>query len=167
MEAQIESHQWSRRLPDWRAAVVAGLAAGAVLMVLELLWAASLGDVSPWVVSRKIAALLMGPAALQDSGFGSGVMALALLTHYALGVFSGVAVAVVIAGFHWETSLGVVQIIGAWLGAAIYFVNFYLLAQVFPWFSDLRGWAALIGHLAFGMSAAVIYWKLSSTEAAG
>ncbi len=166
MEAQTLSHQWSRRMPDWRAAVVAGLAAGAVLMVLELLWAASLGDVNPWVVSRKIAALLMGASALDGTGFSGGVMAVALLTHYALGVFSGVVVGIIIAGFHWETSLAVVQLIGAAFGAVIYLVNFHLLSQVFPWFADLRGWATLIGHLAFGMSAAIIYWKLSAGDTA-
>lgn len=167
MEAQIESHRWSRRMPDWQAAVVAGLAAGAILMVLELLWAATVDGIGPWVVSRKVAALALGPEVLNSSEFSGGMVAVALITHYALGVFSGVVIGILIAGFHWETSPGVVQIIGALFGAAIYLVNFHLLAQAFPWFADMRGWGTLIGHLVFGMSAALIYWKLSQHGAAG
>ena len=53
------------------------------------------------------------------------------------------------------------QIIGAAFGLVIYAVNFYALAPLFPWFADLRGWSALIGHVVFGISAALIYWKLS------
>ena len=161
MELQVQSHAWVRRAPDWLAAVVAGLAASAVLMVLELIWAATLGDSSPWIVSRKVAALVMGPEVLASASFSVGTVTVALLTHYALGIVSGVVVGVIIAGFHFETSVGMMQLIGALFGALIYLVNFHALSRAFPWFADLRGWATLIGHIAFGMAAALIYWKLS------
>ena len=161
MEMQVQSHYWTRRAPDWQAAVVAGLAAAAVLMVLELVWSASVGDAGPWNVSRKIAAILMGPEVLQSSAFGLAPVALALVTHYALGVFSGVVIGIIIAGFHWETSVGMMLAIGAAVGSVIYVVNFHALAQFYSWFVDLRGWDTFIGHLVFGMSAALIYWKLS------
>ena len=161
MEMQLHPHYWVRRAPNWGPAVVAGLAAGAILMVLELCWSATLGDGSPWIVSRKVAALVMGQEALQSTAFSLGVITVALVTHYALGIFSGVAIGTLIAGFHWETSLGMMQIIGAAFGLVIYAVNFYALAPLFPWFADLRGWSALIGHVVFGISAALIYWKLS------
>ena len=90
MELQIQSHQWRRRLPDWPAAVGSGLVAGAVLMVLELLWSAtvstSVGGGNPWRVTNQIAAIVLGPETLQWSGFSIGVVAAALLTHYVLGI---------------------------------------------------------------------------------
>ena len=41
---------------DWFVASVAGFAAGAVMMVLELAWAASMSDVGPWRVTQLTAA---------------------------------------------------------------------------------------------------------------
>lgn len=164
MELRLGSHNWVRRAPNWLPAVVAGLVAGATLMVLELLWSVTLGEGGPWVLSRKIAALVMGQQALQAAGFSVGVMVVALLTHYALGIFSGVVIGIIIAGFHYETSLGMMLVIGGAFGLAIYAVNFYALAPLFPWFADLRGWGALIGHLVFGICAALMYWKLSPHE---
>ena len=165
MELELQQHNWVRRAPDWTAAVVAGLAAGAILMVLELCWSVTLGE-SPWGVSRKVAALALGTQVLQSTGFGLGVVTVALLIHYALGIFSGVVVGILIAGFHYETGVGVMQAIGAFFGAVIYAVNFYALAPVFPWFAELRGWSAFLGHITYGISAALIYWKLSrKTEA--
>ena len=38
MELHMQSHHYVRRQPDWTAAAVSGLAAGALLLVLELFW---------------------------------------------------------------------------------------------------------------------------------
>lgn len=161
MEARLQAHAWAWRAPDWKAAVAAGLAAAAVLMVLELLWAATLGDFGPWVLSRKVAAITMGPEVLESSAFGIGMISAALVTHYAMGIFSGIVIGLVVAGFHFEASPGVMLSIGAVFGAVIYFVNLHFLTQFFPWFADLRGWGTFIGHLVFGLSAALIYRALS------
>ncbi|MEO8280068.1 MAG: hypothetical protein ABI564_10285 [Ideonella sp.] len=160
MELQMQRHAWVWRAPDWKAAVAAGFAASALLMVLELAWSASLGDAGPWETLRKVAALVMGRGVLETAGFSLAVVVAALLVHYALGVFSGIAVGMLISGFNWEQSPGVMQAIGAAFGALIYLVNFHLLSQVFPWVTDLRGWATFVGHLAFGMAASFLYWKL-------
>ncbi len=161
MEMQMHPHYWTRRAPDWSAAVVAGIGAGAVLMVFELLWSATLGDIGPWRLSRMVAALVMGPQALASSEFHVGLVGLALLIHYLLGIVSGLVIGVVIAGFHYESSLGMMLLIGAVFGALIYLVNFHALTRLYPWFVELRSYGAWIGHLAFGMSAALIYWTLS------
>jgi hypothetical protein len=34
----MHSHHYMRRLPDWTAAAVSGLAAGALLIVVEMFW---------------------------------------------------------------------------------------------------------------------------------
>jgi hypothetical protein len=55
MELHMHSHRWEQRMPDWTVAAVSGFAAGAVLMVLELLWSTIIQGTSPWVTSHMIA----------------------------------------------------------------------------------------------------------------
>ena len=63
--------------PDWPAAAVAGLAAGAILMVLDLFWSTAVMGTGPWITSRRIAAIFMGADTLKASDFSVGTVALA------------------------------------------------------------------------------------------
>ena len=161
MQMRLHPHAWEWRTPDWQTAAVAGFAASAILMVLELLWTASVGGAGPWATTRMIAAIALGQGVLQGSGFDLGVVTVALLIHYLLGIFSGIVIGIVISGFDWEQSPAAMQAIGAVFGAVIYLVNFHLVTQLFPWVAEMRGWATFVGHLVFGMSATAMYWKLS------
>ncbi|MBV8125381.1 MAG: hypothetical protein JOY60_03370 [Burkholderiaceae bacterium] len=163
MELRMNPRTLASREPDWSAAAVAGLAAGAVLMVLDLCWPLTFGDGNPWVTSHKVAALVLGPHALQSSGFDLGVVAVALLIHYSLGVFSGMVIGFCIARLQFEQRVGLTLAVGAGFGVLVYWFNFYVLTELFPWFSDMRDWNTLVGHLVFGISAALIYRRLSST----
>ncbi|MFZ2648504.1 MAG: hypothetical protein WA210_00225 [Burkholderiaceae bacterium] len=156
-------HHWEHREPDWGAAVVSGFAAGAVLMVLELAWAALIGSNGPWRISQLVAALTLGAGPLQGSPFtfDAGVVAMALATHYLLGVAFGMVLGYVLAGFHYDTSIAAMLLIGAIFGLLLYLIDFHALTHVFPWFTELRGWTTLAAHLVFGTSAAVLYWKLA------
>lgn len=160
MELHMHSHHLENRLPDWPAAAVSGFAAGAVMMVLELLWSSIFQDTSPWATSHMIAAIVMGPDALQSTTFNIGVVAVALGTHYVLGIVLALILAAIIAPFHFDSSVGMVLLTGAVFGLAVYLFNFYGMVRFFSWFADMRGWATLAAHLVFGMSAAIIYWKL-------
>lgn len=166
MELQLREHDWRLRRPDVGAALAAGLVAGAALMVIELAWAASIGG-DPWRVSRLVAALVLGPGILEGSGFALGVVAVALLTHYLLGVLFGLVLAYVIAGFNYDDDrgAGMMQVIGAVFGMALYLLNFHGLGFVFPWLAELRGWATFVAHLVFGIAAAFTYWKLERQRA--
>jgi hypothetical protein len=157
MELQMQSHAWRRRWPDWTTAACSGLVGGAVLMVLELLWSTTVTGVSPWQTSHWIAAIVLGPQTLQSSAFSFGVVAVALATHYVLGVVFGLVLAIIIAGFHYESSDVMVQVIGVVFGSALYLLNFYAMDTFFPWIADLRGWATFIGHLVFGLSVVLTY----------
>lgn len=167
MELQMQLHQWERRAPDWRAAAAAGFAAGAVLMVLELIWAASMHMDGPWRIPHMVAALVLGPGILErtPSEFSLLVVSIALVTHYVLGVVFGVLLGFLIAGFHYETSLGMIQTIGAVFGFVLYLFNFHGMSWFLPWFAELRGWGTLMAHLVFGVLAAVLYWKLARSSA--
>jgi hypothetical protein len=165
MELHIGSHRWEHRAPDWPAAAVAGFVAGAVLMVLELLWTSLILDISPWGTSHKIAAILMGADALQSNGFSIGIVAVALAIHYVLGIVFGMLLCTVVAHTHMDSSVGLVLLAGAVFGLALYVFNFYGMTLFLPWFVDMRGLATLVAHLAFGMTAAAMYWKLKPPEA--
>jgi len=165
VELHLHSHRWERRAPDWPAAAVAGLCAGAIVMVLELLWSAMVTGTSPWATSQMIAALVMGPKALQETGFSASVVAVALATHYLLGVAFAVVLAVIVAPFQFDSSPPAALLAGAAFGVLLYGFNFYAMVRFFPWFAEMRGAATVAAHLVFGMAAALIYWKLERASA--
>lgn len=160
----LHSHRWVRREPDWAAASVAGFLAGAVLMVLELIWSVAVSNTSPWATTHMIAALLMGPDVLHSAEFSVSVVAVALLTHYVLGVFFALILAIIIAPFHFDSSAGMVLAVGAVFGLVLYWFNFYGVARFFTWFEEMRGWTSVAAHLVFGMVAALAYWKLERPQ---
>ena len=158
----LHLHSYQRQLqPDWPAAAVAGLAAGALLMVLELFWSTLVSGASPWAVSHMIAAIVTGPATLQSADFSVTVVAVALAAHYVLGVVFGLVLAAIIVPFGLDSSVGMVALAGAVFGAALYLLNFYGMTRFFPWFVDGRGVQTLVTHLIFGVTAALLYWKLN------
>jgi hypothetical protein len=152
---------WERRETDWPAAVAAGLVAGAVLMVVELVWSVTLGSGNPWRTPHLIAGILLGASALQSFEFTIGVVVAGLATHYLLGVGFAAVLSVIIAGFAWESSVAATQLLGAAFGLVLYLINFYGMVHVFPWMAELRGWPTIVAHVLFGMVAAWTYWKLS------
>lgn len=150
-------------MPDWPAAVVAGLVAGAVAMVMDLLWTTLMQGGNPWHTSHQVAAMLMGADLLQGPTqvFNLTVVATALLIHYGLGIVFGCIVAFIVTGFHYEGSLPMLEIAGGLFGIVLYFVNFYGFVGIFPWVAEMRSGAYLVEHLVFGMTAATVYWKLA------
>jgi hypothetical protein len=160
----MHSHHYVRRSPDWTAAAVSGLAAGALLLVLELFWSTMVSGVNPWGTTRMIAAILMGRDVLQTSLFSVGTVAAALLIHFVLGAVLGMVLAIIIAPFQLDSSVRMILLAGAVFGAAVYVFDFHVMTRVFTWFADARGWHTLVGHMIFGMVAAVCYWKLESKD---
>jgi hypothetical protein len=165
MELHIGSHHWAYRSPDWPAAAVAGFVAGAGVMVLELLWVSLVVGASPWETTSKIAAMLMGPEVLQSTGFSVGVVTLALIIHYILGIAFGIVLCAILAPFHLDSNLAIALLVGALFGLALYLINFYGMTRLLPWFVEMRGMATLAAHLVFGMIAAAMYWKLKRPDA--
>ena len=148
------------RVPDWPAAAVAGFGAGAILMVLDILWSLALTGAGPWTSSRMIAALVLGPEILQSQGFDLTAVTVALLAHYAFGIVGGLVLAAVSAPLRLDSSLTLAVLTGAGFGLVLYLVNFYGMVYFFPWFAEVRGWTTLLINLIFGISTAALYWKL-------
>uniref|UniRef100_UPI002739727F hypothetical protein n=1 Tax=Stenotrophomonas sp. YIM B06876 TaxID=3060211 RepID=UPI002739727F len=131
------------------------------VMVLELLWSTLFSGTGPWAVSHLIAAIVMGPATLQSSEFSAAVVAVALLAHYVLGIAFGLLLAITIASLSLDSSVGMVSVVGVVFGASLYLLNFHGMTRFFPWFIDWRGTETLSTHLVFGVTAALLYWKLN------
>jgi F0F1-type ATP synthase assembly protein I len=162
MEHRLHLHRWERREPDWSAAAVSGFAAGAVLMVLELLWAAAAGSMGPWRISQLVAAIALG----SDTGhasesFSVGIVAVALATHYVLGTAFGMVLGFISAGFRYDTGPLALAVVGLLFGALLYLASFHVATQAFPWLVELRGWSTFAAHLVFGVTASLLYWKLA------
>jgi hypothetical protein len=171
MELHLRSHHLEHRRPDWVAAAASGFVAGAILMVLELFWSAIVQDGNPWVTSHKIAAIVLGddvlqPADFRPADFSVGIVGVALIIHYVLGIAFGLVLAAIIAPFRFDSSIGMALVVGAVFGLILYLINFYALTSVFPWFADMRGWETLIANLIFGMAVALLYIKLERPEIA-
>lgn len=169
MELRQHLIAWERSRPDWVAAAVAGFAAGAVLMVLDLVWSAVVDPSAAWRTSHMIAPIFTGADAARapDDGFSVGVVAIALAVHYVLGIVFGLILAAIMTPLHLDATLEKAIVTGAVFGFALYLVNFYGLVRLFPWLVELRGWATTCAHLVFGIAAAVLYAKLGRTAPAG
>ncbi|RJF97427.1 hypothetical protein [Noviherbaspirillum saxi] len=160
MELHLNMRRWHAHAPDWKAAVAAGLVAGAVLMVLELLWSTTTLGKSPWEVSHMVAAIIMGQGVLQSFDFNVGVITVALITHYLLGVLFAIVFATIVASMQMDRNPGMALFAGAVFGLLLYLFNFFVMVRLFPWFEEMRGWAAVMGHLLFGMVASGMYLRL-------
>jgi len=143
----------TRQLVDWRAAVIAGLAAGCVFLALEMiLTARAVG--SPWVFVRLVAAIALGRGVLPPPAtFDGGVLAAALAIHLPLSIAFGCLIAFVI--HRGGLAAGIVG--GAALGLALYAINFWSLSYFFPWFATMKSGISLISHIAFGAVAGGVY----------
>jgi hypothetical protein len=156
----LRAHHWEHRSPDWLAAVVAGLVAGAALMTLELLWAAVSTGADMWRTTHEIAAIVLGPDTARSSSFSWSVVTTALVSHYVLGIAFGVLLAIIIAPFRLDSSLRAAAAIGALFGAVLYLLNFYGMSAVFDWFAEMRSLTAFAAHVLFGVVAAITYRQL-------
>lgn len=169
MDTLLHRRAWHWRTPDWTAAAVSGLAAGAVLMVLDLVWSSIFNPDGPWRTSHMIAPIFLGKATAAASGyaFSVGVISISLATHYLLGIVFGVVLAAVMAQFRVDETPGQAVAAGAILGLALYLVNFDLLSGIFTWLAELRDLDTLAAHVVFGVVAALLYWRLKRTRTEG
>ncbi len=145
------------QIMDWRAAVIAGLLAGALALMLRvLLWVLVTGG-SFWAPFYQSAAILLGPESLAPVDAPQmGVVAAGVLMHMALSLVYALLLAFII--HRWGLVVGIVG--GALFGLAIYIINYYTFTYLFPWFFPLRSWLVLATHIFFGATAGGIYEAL-------
>jgi len=167
MDTLLGSGTWKWRAIDWTAAAVSGFAAGAVLMVLDLIWSAIFNPDGPWRTSHMIAPIFTGADSLPASGyaFSLSVVAISLATHYALGIVFGLVMSALLVQLRLDATPGRALLAGAILGVLLYLVNFEVLVGFFPWLTALRGADTLAAHVVFGGLTALLYRRLNRTPA--
>lgn len=135
---------------DIRAAIWAGLIAGAVFMMLEMMLVGTIGGGSPWAPPRMIAAMVLGEGVLPPPApFDWGVMITAMMIHLVLSIILAVVFGWVVS--RWHLGLGASIGLGLVFGLLIYVVNFYGMTAVFPWFAMARNGISIFAHAMFGL----------------
>ena len=143
-----------------KAAVIAGLIAGAVFMMLEMIMVPVFMNGSPWGPPRMIAAVIMGKSVLPMPGqpvtFDLGVLMVAVMLHFMLSIMY----AIILGWISKSLSTGTALLVGAVFGLAIYFINFFGFTGVFPWFAMARNWVGVFSHIMFGLIAVYSFRKM-------
>ncbi len=143
----------ARSGPNWKAAVLAGLIAAVVFMMMEMALVAATGG-SPWGPPRMIAAMVLGKEALPPPAtFDPMIMMVAMGIHGVLSVL--LALLFVLAASRLNLVLSLV--LGAVFGLVIYLVNFHGFTALFPWFAMARGAVSIMSHIMFGVVLALAY----------
>lgn len=151
-----------RIVPNWRAAVAAGIIAGAVFLVLEMVMVAIFLGGSPWDPPRMMAAIVLGERVLPMPGqtpppMTAGVVLAALAVHFVLSM----VYAVILSALIVRAPRGAAIAIGVAFGIALYVVNFYGFTALFPWFAMARNWVSFFSHGVFGLASASAYEVLA------
>ncbi len=145
---------------QWKAAIWAGLIAGAVFMMVEMILVATIGGQSPWGPPRMIAAIVLGESVLPPPAtFDLGIMAAAMMVHFPLSIVFAAILGWTIS--HWQLNLPASMIVGTVFGVAVYLVDFYVLTAIFPWFAMARNEITLISHAVYGL---VLGWSYYAIE---
>lgn len=147
-----------------KSAIWAGLIAGAVFMMMEMLLVGTVGGESPWAPPRMIAAIVLGQSVLPPPAtFDMGILMAAMMVHFPLAVIYALV-------FGWvatrlQLGFGAALIAGLAFGVLIYLVNFYGFTGLFPWFAMARNWISLLSHAVFGLVLGGAYQGLAKQTA--
>jgi len=163
--AELTVRNGSRRHPArheaprarWPCAIAAGAVAGIAYIALQSVLANVIYGDSMWEPFHRIAAMALGPRALENSDvFDVGIVATAMAIHTGLAAFYGLVLSYLIVEFTRRNALW----LGAVAGLLIYLVNYYGFVGLFPWMAEMRGWVTLVAHAVFGALLAACYWAL-------
>lgn len=151
---QIET--MSPRSADWRAAVIAGLIAGLVFLLVNMaLTGHLLGNAQ--LPLQLAAALLLGPGVMPPAvGLGSSVFLTGFGVHLVLAI--GFTCLIAFCLHRWGIWVGIFG--GALFGLALYSINYYFVADFIAGFAVLRSWPMAASHVIFGAVAGGLYETL-------
>ncbi|MDT8388439.1 MAG: sodium:proline symporter [Thiogranum sp.] len=143
--------------PQWMPAVWAGLIAGIVFVMAEMLLIVLAGTGSAWGPPRMMAAILMGENVLPPPAtFDLGIVMVGMMIHFVLSIIYAFVLGFLILRMDLKGALA----LGAVFGLALYLINFYVFTAAFPWFAMARGWITIVAHLIFGLVLAWSYKAL-------
>lgn len=133
----------------WGAAAMAGVTGGAIFLLLQMLMVPVFLGASAWTWLRMTAAIVLGQEVLlPEPTLDGGVLLTGALLHLVITAGYGLLLGVLANSMAMETAI----ITGAVFGLALYFVVYYVLAPIFPWFAQARNWVSVFAHIVFGMA---------------
>jgi hypothetical protein len=139
---------------NFKKAILAGIIAGLIFMMLEMILVSMFLGGSPWGPPRMIAAIIMGKEVLPPPAtFDLGVLMMAMMLHLVLSVVYAIILALIVN----RMSVGLAILVGAVFGFLLYLINFYVMTGIFPWFANARNWVSAVSHITFGIAAAWSY----------
>jgi len=139
--------------PVLGSAIKAGLIAGAVFIVVEmiLVWLAM--GMNPFAPLLMIAAIAMGPEVLPGPGAVPGsnaaVIVVGMLLHFVLSVALAFLFKMIAGALKLNSAMLLAG--GVLFGLLVYVLHFYGLTAVFPWFAMARNWISILAHAVFGL----------------
>jgi hypothetical protein len=143
-----------RRPTDIPAAILAGIVAGLVFLVAEMLLVPMLLGGSAWGPPRMIGAIVLGEEVLPPPAtFDAFVVMAAAAFHLLLSIVYAVIFALV--ARRWGMGLAVIA--GVVYGLLIYGINFYGMTALYPWFVEARNGVSIFSHALFGAVLAFVY----------
>ncbi len=142
------------RAIGWGIAVLAGIAAMIVFAIIEMTFSWAMRGTSPWTplgIFGTATLQAIVPSAAVGGGSRTAAVGAALLV--AIGALSGVIVAIIVNRVGTATA----AIIGAVFGIAMYAVDMYGVARIFPSLVGLRDWMSALAYVIQGALTAGLY----------
>jgi hypothetical protein len=136
---------------NWAAALYAGVAAGILATMAQIILWWAIADSLPGVMfrdARLAAAIILGQEILpMTADFDWLAMFVATMVHFSLSVVYSTILALLIAPFNMAVSI----LIGIVFGFILFGVNMYGFTIIFPWFVEARDWNTLVAHIVLSM----------------
>lgn len=152
-----------RSSSTYGSAVKAGLLAGLVFLIVEMLLVWLAMGMSPFAPLHMIAGIAMGPEVLpgpnNPPGSNLGVFMVGMAVHFALSVVLAFVFKYIASALRLHGPM--LLLAGAAFGLIVYGVHFYGLTALFPWFAMARNWVSVLAHAIFGLVLA--YALMSQT----
>ncbi len=143
----------TRVSPAWGVIIFAGIIAGIIATLVQVLLWLAFSDDFPGILyrdARLTAALVLGRGVLPPPvNFDARVWLAATLVHFSLSICYAAALLLLAK----RLARGAALLVGMVFGTVLYTVNLYGFTELFPWFAQARGWITLVAHLAFGVAA--------------
>lgn len=148
---------------DVVAALEAGVAGGALLLLVWMFLISLPRLGTPWAMPRMVAALVLGRDALMSTSVANGVLIalVGLLVHFVLSALYALPLAALVQRWAWSAAV----LAGMAWGMFLFLFNFSSPAEIFDWFLPTRGWVNLFGHMAYGGLAGWSYERFALPRA--
>lgn len=145
-----------------RAVVYAGIAAGIIATIGQIILWWVFGDALPSILfrdARLTAAIVLGRSVLPPPAtFDLKVIFVSTAIHFALSI----SYTLILAGFISRRDTLLSVLVGILYGVVLFVINMYGFTIIFPWFEQVRDWITFLTHAVFGLSAAAFYKALAT-----